>query len=484
MTRVRIRSNDAKDPRRKTRLLQLLSENEIYVNRLFAVTDGFTVLTQDETDLDRLFNGITDKFLENNGFKPVLPPELKARRSIIIFNVDSHIHNNSEEMIAEIMDKNAYTNNQITDLMKFPRAKNVKITFTKTSIAKKANEIGLRMFSMSIAPHQIQQDTYIEIKSCMRCYKLEDHISSECTRPAEYKICSECSEEGHTWRECTNTYKRCINCQGDHRTLAMRCQKRKDILNIKRKEGQQNTTYSNMVKKNNTQQPGTTEATTVSPNTHTLIYACFMYAHIINIANPGTFQQEVNKMFKANNLPPIKTPDNPPSQAILNVMSTQANSLVPGMAEGGTASTETNGKEKETRRTEDKAEERANKEQQQETSIMQESIMTQGKRQYQISGEDIGLTIYTKQNEGWPTKVEFTRQVLVKGLQSKKYKYTYTDHELTEEDVIRMIEKKTMDITAHCFAKVDNTTFSKIRAGLIEEKTSPPSKGQRTRKST
>lgn len=65
----------------------------------------------------------------------------------------------------------------------------------------------------------------------------------------------------------------------------------------------------------------------VSPNTHLTIYACLMYAHIINIARPGTFEDEVNKMLKLNNLPPIKT--HPPkkkkksSQEIQNIMTNQ-----------------------------------------------------------------------------------------------------------------------------------------------------------------
>ncbi len=71
-------------------------------------------------------------------------------------------------MTSEIMDKNAFTNNQITDIMKFPRAKNIKITFTRTNIAKKATEMGLRTYCMSIRPDQIQQDTFIPIKSCMK----------------------------------------------------------------------------------------------------------------------------------------------------------------------------------------------------------------------------------------------------------------------------------------------------------------------------
>lgn len=48
---------------------------------------------------------------------------------MIIFNVDSRVYNNDDDYMAnEIMDKNAFTNNKITDMMKFSKAKNNKVT--------------------------------------------------------------------------------------------------------------------------------------------------------------------------------------------------------------------------------------------------------------------------------------------------------------------------------------------------------------------
>ncbi len=85
--------------------------------------------------------------------------------------------------------------------MKFSRAKNIKITFTKTNINKKATEIGVRMISMSISPHQTQQDKFIEIKTCMLCYQIETHNTSECPKHKIYKIYSECAEEGNTLKD-------------------------------------------------------------------------------------------------------------------------------------------------------------------------------------------------------------------------------------------------------------------------------------------
>lgn len=79
---------------------------------MYEVNDGFTIYTMTEGDLDKLFKGITDRYLESKGLTPVLPPELKAKRSVIIFNVDPHIYNKDvDDMTSEIMDKNTFTTN-------------------------------------------------------------------------------------------------------------------------------------------------------------------------------------------------------------------------------------------------------------------------------------------------------------------------------------------------------------------------------------
>lgn len=82
-------------------------------------------------------------------------------------------------------------------------------------------------------------------------------------------------------------------------------------------------------------------------------------------------------------------------------------------------------------------------------------------------------TIYTKQIVGWPKKEDFTRKDLIK---SKKYKYTYTKTDLKEEEIIEMIEEKTVDISAQCFNAVDNSTFNKITVRLIKDKSPPQAK--------
>lgn len=82
---------------------------------------------------------------------------------------------------------------------------------------------------MLIPPHQIKE-TYTQVITCMKCYKMEDHYTNQCTKPRDYKICSEYGELGHTWFTCLSKEKQCINCWDEHRTLAMRCPERKKYI--------------------------------------------------------------------------------------------------------------------------------------------------------------------------------------------------------------------------------------------------------------
>ncbi len=112
-------------------------------------------------------------------------------------------------------------------MFKFPNSPTIKLTFTQTTLAKKYTEQGLKSFKISGPCHEIKLEIYIPVKSCMKCYTLEDHFTSECPKSQDYKVCSEHSTKGHLWYQCKETNKQCLNCNGNHSTLVMKCLKRK-----------------------------------------------------------------------------------------------------------------------------------------------------------------------------------------------------------------------------------------------------------------
>ena len=141
------------------------------------------MLTHTDSDLDKLFNGNTENELSNNEFTPLIPAQLKAKRSVLVFRVDNHIHKNNEEEIKdEIQTHNDWVQG-VTQVIKFPNSQIIKLTFSMTKEATKAKETGIKMFSMRIPPQNIQLDKYYNLTTCLTCYKVEDHITRQCQNP-------------------------------------------------------------------------------------------------------------------------------------------------------------------------------------------------------------------------------------------------------------------------------------------------------------
>lgn len=96
------------------------------------------------------------------------------------FRVDNHIYGNEEEDIKnEIMDKNDWVG-ELERVYKFPRINIIKVTFSDSQKAKKALEVGLKMFFLRIPNHDMRQDTYISIQpvSAAMLWRSMRHLSA------------------------------------------------------------------------------------------------------------------------------------------------------------------------------------------------------------------------------------------------------------------------------------------------------------------
>lgn len=108
--------------------------------------------------------------------------------------------------------------------------------------------------------------------------------------PQTYKICSECSVEGHLWHECREKNKTCLNCGENHRTLAMKCSKRRDIVKAKRlaMSEKQKMTFAGITKQNVQQHMPAFEMSQVTKEDLLKIYICVAHAQSKDQENPGT----------------------------------------------------------------------------------------------------------------------------------------------------------------------------------------------------
>lgn len=66
MASVKIKADNCRDPRRKQKLLEVLSINEVYLVKIIETRDGYVTLTNTDQDLNKIFNGTTDMKLEQN----------------------------------------------------------------------------------------------------------------------------------------------------------------------------------------------------------------------------------------------------------------------------------------------------------------------------------------------------------------------------------------------------------------------------------
>lgn len=328
MGRIKIKHNfDPGDSRTKLKLLELLAPTKVNVCKLTTTNDGsLLVVTATEGDADRLLNNKTMKTLNDAGFDPIPPPELRARRTVICHRVDEIIFdNNAQDITKEIEGKQAWA--KVISTFKFPTNNKhictLKIEFADADMASKAASDGLRLFNMSIASHQVTKETYVQLNTCMKCYAIEEHTTSSCPLPEEQRRCSECAGKDHTWRECRNGVKKCLNCQGAHRTLAMSCKLRKDALR-KKQQGNQDTQRTKAYAA-----AASTTTTTINQDPAQLrllnstiptIWFSYFYALTMDAVNPGTFQNILNNTLAANNLPSMTVPQAPPSKEIINTI--------------------------------------------------------------------------------------------------------------------------------------------------------------------
>ncbi|KAG7166460.1 hypothetical protein Hamer_G005567 [Homarus americanus] len=130
------------------------------------------MLMLEDQDLDNLLSQSCITSLREEHYDPILPPALKAKRTILCFQTDEYVHEKSVvEIKAEIEKENAWTKNRVDYVKKFNSKKGkciIKIQFTSAEVAEKATTSGLLSFTYSIPYHQIQQEQYHPTRTCLR----------------------------------------------------------------------------------------------------------------------------------------------------------------------------------------------------------------------------------------------------------------------------------------------------------------------------
>lgn len=296
--------------------------------RLTSTQSGFYAVSDDASAVDNLTTKKAELFFKFINLLPIIPPELKAKRSAFIRQLDSHIGSQSTEAILQELE----SQNKWLKISEVQKIKNythiIKITTHSTLMIDRLLDDGLNIFNTRITPAQCEREHYFQLLTCFKCYQYADHPTYQCK--SRLTLCSECGSDDHTHKNCTSPTKQCLNCRGTHRTLAASCPIRKARV----KELKENTpsdiskpkqiSYAGVAQKAARQ--AVAQATPVpKPEIHlqsgmqTKLVALILEAHIATLSDPRTkFSQTLSESLRLNYGIETIFPDRD-SQAIFNL---------------------------------------------------------------------------------------------------------------------------------------------------------------------
>ena len=282
------------------------------LNRINEIKDGFLAFSEDPTVLDELTTERAIKALKEINLKPSIPPQIQAKKTLFIRQIDITVGERSENEIMNEIKRNHPTL-KIEKVIKIPnRTHFFKLLCKDIPTAEKVLQDGLLMFHTKISIAQVTQENFVHMQICFKCYQYEDHTTRNCK--SHLKICSECAEEGHTHNECNSNEKHCINCRrngmdDNHRTLAAKCPHRKQTIKEKEERLRQPTINQNITYAQAAQQLPVTSQTTntttqpqinLANNTHKKMALLVIEAHIASMTTNEPYGQILTKSVKAN----------------------------------------------------------------------------------------------------------------------------------------------------------------------------------------
>ena len=284
----------------KGKLVQCLGKTGVMVNKILENKEVYFLIV-DNGNMDKLLSTESRNVFAHGGFEVQYPPEYEASRTVILKNVDEMLQLMSVEELASDIDKDL----KVRKVIKIPKNNRLlKIVFHSSSIADNVVEKGLKVHFQKFANKSIEKEIFIPLFPCYKCYEYS-HSKRQCSKPEDYKIFSNCAREGHIFSDCMTKKFKCINCQGEHRTLAASCPKRKEIIRLKIREAKEK--LKDRMDAPVMQTPQFQECK-VPENYLAVMAATIVLAEKREIEVPGIYQYIVDEMLETNNIPNVMFP--------------------------------------------------------------------------------------------------------------------------------------------------------------------------------
>ena len=280
------------------------------------VRNGYLAFMEREEDLDKLLSKKAQDALKKIGLETKIPPKIRCQRSVICRQIDSYVGSHTEEELLQEINNNNH--NKAIEVIKFKDHTHLfKKEFQNTEMAIAAMTNGILCFNTRITPRQMEKEKHTDILMCFICYKIEDHVKANCPTPNKI-ACSECTGD-HFFKDCKATHKKCLNCQGPHRTMAMGCPLKKEAIKRKREEEErrkrekEEMPLSKIVQRTAKEMGKQNEEkimNSVMGEAGLRALIIVMDAHVHNILEPGSYSNRLNETLKQNNIEPIQLPAN------------------------------------------------------------------------------------------------------------------------------------------------------------------------------
>lgn len=295
-------------------VLKVLNRHNVLCSKVHrANADLILVYCNSANDVDKVFTSEAVNDLSQLDCEPTAPPDLHAKRSIIVKRLDSFIYDQDAESIKRELERvNPWL--KIRNLFKFPNSKTFKITCFNLDMVSRALSGGLLMFNLSISSNNISPEDFVNVMICYRCYKWNDHITESCSKASSYIICSLCSSTDHIYKNCKSECRKCINCGGGHSSISFGCPKRREIakmLSVPLKHPGINISpkYSassgiSAASTRPTAQVNTGQGDNMFINKSIVKSAmCMIMSSLIKHENGNEYQLTLNQLLTANDLP-------------------------------------------------------------------------------------------------------------------------------------------------------------------------------------
>ena len=192
MIKVKIKFSNAIVPKRED-LLNEINPFHGKCSKLQKFRKFFIMWCDSDKDVDNLISAPCLEALNSLSCVPQLPPEIRARRTVLLRYVHEQLQQNDDlTIIEELQRENHWFT--VTNIYKFSTSSTIKVTCATIAMASRTKDSRVVLFNFFVPQYNISMNQYINIIMCYKFYCLDDHYASNCPKTSDYKVSCICGK--------------------------------------------------------------------------------------------------------------------------------------------------------------------------------------------------------------------------------------------------------------------------------------------------